>query len=159
MSSEENKTLVRRFIDAYNTRNLDLFDELVAPDYIDHTHRQRGLDSFRQLFQIAIEGFPDWHEKIEDMIAEGDRVWVRVNATGTHTGTWHLFGVTLPPTGNRLTMQMVFIWRIANGKLAEGWEVDSDLDFLRQLGVIEYTEKGKELFQEDAGSQESANDL
>lgn len=156
MSSEENKALVRRFIDAYNTRNLDLFDALVAPDYIDHTHQQRGLESFRQLFQLAFEGFPDWHETIEDMIAEGDRVWVCVNATGTHTGRWNLFGVTLPPTGNRVTMQMVFIWRIANGKLAEGWEVDSDLDFLRQLGVIEYTEKGKELFREDTDSIEGS---
>ncbi|WP_067049837.1 ester cyclase [Methanofollis ethanolicus] len=156
MSSEENKALVRRFIDAYNTRNLDLFEDLVALDYIDHTHQQRGLESFRQLFQLAFEGFPDWYEKIEDMIAEGDRVWVCVRVTGTHTGKWNLFGVTLPPTGNRVTMQMVFIWRIANGKLAEGWEVDSDLDFLRQLGVIQYTEKGKELFPEDVGSIENA---
>jgi len=53
-------------------------------------------------------------------------------------------------------MQMVFIWRIENGKLAEGWEVDSDLDFLRQLGVIEYTEKGKELFREDTDSIEGS---
>jgi hypothetical protein len=48
-------------------------------------------------------------------------------------------------------MMMVFIWRIARGKLVEGWEVDSDVDFLKQLGVIEYTEKGKKLFPEDTG--------
>ena len=41
-------------------------------------------------------------------------------------------------------MMMVFIWRIVNGQLTEGWEVDDNLDFLKQLGVIEYTEKGKE---------------
>ena len=150
MSLEENKALVRRFISAYNARDLDVFDELVAPDYIDHTHQQQGLDRFRQLFQLAFEGFPDWHEHIEDMIAEGDRVWVCVTATGTHTGEWNLFGVSLPPTGNKLTMRMVFIWRIVNGKLAEGWEVDSDLEFLRQLGVVEYTAKGKELFPEES---------
>jgi len=148
MSSEENKAIVRRFIAAYNNRNLDLFDDLVAPDYVDHTHQQQGIESFKQLFTLAFEGFPDWHENIEDIIAEGDKVWVRVKATGTHTGEWNLFGVSLPPTGNKVTMMMVFIWRIADGKLAEGWEVDNELDFLKQLGVIEFTEKGKELFPE-----------
>lgn len=151
MTPEDNKTLVRRFIDAYNARDLDAFDDLVAPDYTDHTHNQQGRESFRQLFSIAFEGFPDWHEEIEDMIAEGDRVWVRVTATGTHTGEWNLFGVTLPPTGRAVTMPMVFIWRIADGRLAEGWEVDSEVDFLRNIGVLAYTEKGKTIFPDDAG--------
>ncbi len=148
MSPEENKAIVQRFIEAYNTRNLDEFDELVAPDYIDHTHRERGLESFKQLFRLAFKAFPDWHEHIEDIIAEGDKVWVCVTATGTHTGEWNLSGVPLPPTAGKVTMRMVFIWRIAGGRLAEGWEVDADLDFLKQLGVIEYTEKGKKLFPE-----------
>ena len=149
MPSEENKAIVRRFIEAYNSRDLDRFDDLVAPDYVDHTHQQQGRESFKHLFTMAFEAFPDWHESIEDIIAEGDRVWVCVNATGTHTGEWNLFGVPLPPTGKKVTMTMVFIWRIANGKLAEGWEVDEDRDFLKQLGVIEYTENGKKLFPED----------
>lgn len=149
MSLEENKATVRRFIEAYNNRNLDLFDDLVAPDYVDHTHQQQGRESFKQLFTLAFDAFPDWHEHIEDIIAEGDRVWVCVNATGTHTGEWNLSGVPLPPTGKKVAMTMVFIWRIANGKLAEGWEVDEDRDFLKQLGVIEYTERGKALFPED----------
>ncbi len=151
MSLEENKATVRRFIEAYNNRNLDLFDDLVAPDYVDHTHQQQGRESFKQLFTLAFDAFPDWHEHIEDIIAEGDRVWVCVNATGTHTGEWNLSGVPLPPTGKKVAMTMVFIWRIAGGKLAEGWEVDEDRGFLKQLGVIEYTETGKNLFPENAG--------
>ncbi|MCM2466289.1 ester cyclase [Methanoculleus oceani] len=151
MPSEENKAIVRRFIEAYNSRNLDLFDDLVAPDYVDHTHQQQGREIFKQLFSMAFNAFPDWNENIEDIIAEEDRVWVCVNATGTHTGEWNLSGVPLPPTGKKVTMTMVFIWRIENGKLAEGWEVDEDRDFLKQLGVIEYTEKGRNLFPEDVG--------
>ena len=143
MSSEENKAIVRRFMEAYNKRNLDIFEELVAPDYFDHVFQQKGRENLKQLFTMAFEAFPDWYEAIEDIIAEGDKVWVRVKATGTHTGEWDLFGVTLPPTGKKVTLMMVFIWRIANGKLAEGWEVDDNLDFLRELGVIEYTEMGK----------------
>jgi len=149
MALEHNKTLVRRFIDAYNARNLYLFDDLVAPDYIDHTHQQQGRGPFRQLFTLAFEGFPDWHEEIEDMIAEGDKVWVWVTARGTHTGKWNLFGVTLPPTGRAVTMPMVFIWRIEDGRLAEGWEVDSEVNFLRNIGVLEYTERGKKIFVEE----------
>jgi steroid delta-isomerase-like uncharacterized protein len=149
MSLEGNKAIVRRFIEAYNERNLDLFDGLVAPDYIDHTHQQRGLESLKELFKLAFKAFPDWHEDIEDMIAEEDRVWVCVKATGTHTGEWNLSGVSLPPTGKRVSMMMVFIWRIADGKLVEGREVDDERDLLKQLGVIEYTEKGKKLFPED----------
>ena len=148
MSLEENKATVRRFIEAYNTRNLDLFDDLVAPDYIDHTHQQQGLDNFKRLFSLAFEAFPDWHEHIEDIIAEEDRVWVRVRATGTHTGEWNLSGVPLSPTGRKVAMTMVFIWRIIDGRLTEGWEVDDELDFWRQLGVVEYTEIGEKIFPE-----------
>ena len=143
MSSKDNKAIVRRFMEAYNKRNLDIFDELVAPDYFDHVFQQQGRENLKQLFTMAFEAFPDWYEAIEDIIAEGDKVWVRVKATGTHTGEWNLFGALLPPTGKKITMMMVFIWRVVNGKLVEGWEVDDNLEFLRQLGVIEYTEKGK----------------
>ena len=145
MSLEENKAIVRRFIEAYNNRNLDLFEELVAPDYVDHQHQQQGREPFIKLFTLAFEGFPDWHEAIEDIIAEGDKVWVRVKATGTHTGEWNLFGAILPPTGKKITLNMVFIWRLDKGQLVEGWEVDADLGFLKELGVIEYTELGKPL--------------
>ena len=152
MLLEENKAIVRRMIDTYNQRehfNLDWFDEFIAPNYFDHTN-QVGPEGVKQLFIMGHKGFPDWHEAIEDIIAEGDKVWVRVKCTGTHTGEWNHFGVQFPPTGKKVTMMMVDIWRIVNGKLVEGSEVDDSLDFLKQLGAIEYTEKGKKLFPEDA---------
>jgi C-1 hydroxylase len=150
LSAEENKAILRRFIEAYNNRDLDVFEELVAPDFIDHTHQQQGRDKFKKLFTMAFEGFPDWYEEIEDMVAEGEQVWVRVKATGTHTGDWNLFGVPLPATGKKITMRMVFFFRIVNGKLVETGELDDQLDFFNKLGFIEYTEKGKKLFPEEA---------
>jgi len=145
MSLEENKAIVRRFIDSYNNRDLDVFEDLVAPDYFDHSFQQQGREQLKQLFTMAFEAFPDWHEAIEDMIAEEDKVWVRVKATGTNTGEWNLFGVKIPPTGKKVTMKMVFNWRIVNGKLVEGGEVDDNLHFLKDLGFVKYTEKGKPL--------------
>ena len=144
MSLEENKAIVRRFIEAYNKRNLDLLDDLVAPDYFDHTH-QVGREGLKQLFNIGFKAFPDWHETIEDIIAEGDKVWVRLSYTGTHTGEWH----GLAPTGNKITAMVVDIYRIVNGKFVEYWNVSDSLDLLKQIGAIEYTEKGKKLFPED----------
>ena len=147
MSLEENKAIVRRFIEAYNQRDLDLFDDFVAADFVDYTHQQQGLESLKKIFNIAFIGMPDLHETIEDIIAEGDKVWVRVTYKGTNTGEW----LGLAPTGNKITaMGAVDIYRIVNGKLAEYWNVTDPMDFNKQLGIIEYTEKGKKLFPEDA---------
>lgn len=147
MSAEDNKAIVRRFMQAYNDRELEIFDELVAEDYHDHVFEQRGRENLKQLFTTAFEGFPDWYEAIEDIIADDEKVWVRVRATGTHTGEWNLFGAVLPPTGKEIELNMVFIWRIEDGRLVEGWEVDADLPFLLQLGVITWTELGMPLEQ------------
>jgi len=144
MSLEENKAIVRRHIEEYNKHNFDSLEEFIAPDYFDHTN-QVGREGVIQLFKEGRIGFPDWHETIEDIIAEGDKVWLRLTYTGTHTGEF--FG--LAPTGKKVTMTAVAIYRIVNGKLVEGWFINDGLDMFKQIGAIEYTEKGKKLFSED----------
>ncbi len=144
MSLEENKAIVRRWIESYNKHNLDSLDEFLAPDYIDHIHHG-GPEGVKQVFNMAFNAFPDWHESIEEMIAEGDTVWARLTYTGTHTGEF--FG--LPPTGNKITATAVAMYRIVNGKLVEGRFITDSLDMNKQTGAIEYTEKGKALFPED----------
>ena len=144
MSLEENKAIVRRFIEGYNERNLDIYDEFIAPVYFDHTN-QVGPEGVKQLFNMGFKAFPDWHEAIEDIIAEGDKVWIRLTYTGTHSG--EMMGIA--PTGNKITATAVAIYRIVNGKLVEGWFVTDSTDMFKQLGAIEYTEKGKKLFPED----------
>ncbi len=145
MSLEENKVIVRRFIEAYNKRNLDLFDEFIAPDYVDHTNKV-DRDGLKQLLTMAFESFPDLHETIEEIIAEGDMVWIRVTTTGTHTGEWR----GLPPTGKKISSPGVDMYRIVNGKITEYRNVNDQLGFLKQIGIIEYTKQGKKLFQEVA---------
>lgn len=145
MSLEENKAIVRRLFEAVNKRDLALFDELMAPDFVDHALQLRGVEANKQLLTIFLKSFPDWHETIEDIIAEGDKVWVRFTATGTHSGEFR----GLAPTGKKFTEPAVLIYRIVDGKIVEGWGVSDVLDFFKQLGVIEYTEKAKKLFPED----------
>ena len=145
MSLEENKVIVRKVIEAANTQDPSSMDDLVAPDFVDHTRQLRGLDALKQFATMIFKSFSDFHETIEDIIAEGDKVWVRIKITGTHTGEFR----GLAPTGKKFTETSVDILRIVNGKLVEGWNVTDTLDFLKQLGVIEYTEKAKKLFPQD----------
>jgi len=151
MLLEENKAIVRRFIETYNKHDYDSLDEFMSPDYFDHSH-QCDREVAKQLFIMGFKAFPDWHEKIEDIIAEGDKVWVRLSRGGTHTGEWNPVWaeIAFPPTGKKITTMAVDIYRIVNGKLVEYWNVSDGTDFQKQLGLIEYTEKGKKLFPEDA---------
>jgi C-1 hydroxylase len=144
MSIEKNKAIVRGFIDAYNSRNLDLVDDFVAADYIDHTNNV-GRDGLKQLINMGLNAFPDWNEVVEDIIAEGDRVWVLITYTGTHRGQF----MGLPATGKKIKSRAVDIYRIADGKLAEYWNVTDNVNILKQTGAIEITEKGKILFPEN----------
>ena len=134
MSLEENKAIVRSLYEAYNKHNVALLDEFIAPDYVHHAQKLRGLESVKQYEAMIYKGFPDLHDTIEDIIAEGDKVWVRVKVTGTHTGEYR----GLAPTGKKITVTYVGIYRVVNGKVVERWSVYDMLDFYKQLGVIEY---------------------
>jgi len=136
MSLEENKTIIRKMIEAINKQNLASLDQLIATDFVYHMPMQQiqGLDVMKQGVEEEIQSFPDLHVTIEDIIAEGDKVWVRVKATGTHKGGFR----GLAPTGKKITLTGVQIWRIVDGKVAERTSIYDQLNFLKPLGVIEY---------------------
>ena len=144
MSLEENKAIIRSLYEADNKKDLSILDELISPDFVDPSFQLRGPESYKQFETLFFNGFPDWHETIEDIIAEGDKVWVRFTGTGTHSGEWR----GLAPTGKNITFHGVQIWRIVDGKVVEKHSIIDLLDALKQLGVIEYTEKTKQLFPE-----------
>jgi C-1 hydroxylase len=139
VSLEENKAVVRKMFEAINKQSLASLDKLMAPDFVLHMHGQQtqGWAVGRQVVEDEIKAFPDFHVAIEDIIAEGDKVCVRLEETGTHKGEYH----GLSPTGNRLSYAVAAIWRIVEGKITEGWIIYDQMEFLKQLGVIEYTEK------------------
>jgi len=144
MSLEENKAIVRRLNDAFDKHNWDLLHDLVAPEYCDHTSQLQGVDPIKERMKAGKVAFTDYHENIEDIIAEGDKLWVFLTYTAIHTGEWH----GLAPTGNKITAKAVDIHRIVNGKVVDYWNVTNALDFLEPLGVIEYTEEGKKFSKE-----------
>lgn len=138
MSTEENKALVRRwFLEAWNEGNLALADDVIAPDYDPHPaptdmNFGRGPAGQKQLIAFYRAAFPDVRMEIEDMVAEGDRVVVRWRGTGTHNG--ELMGV--PPTGKPATVTGMFINRVVDGKLVEGWTSFDALGMMMQIGAI-----------------------
>jgi steroid delta-isomerase-like uncharacterized protein len=136
MALEGNKAVVRKMFEAINKRDLASLDELMAPDFVLRMHgkQTQGWAVGRQVVQSEIKAFPDFHVAIEDIIAEGDKVCVRLEETGTHKGEYR----GLAPTGNKLSYTVVAIWRIVEGKIAEGWIIYDQLDFLEQLNAIEW---------------------
>jgi predicted ester cyclase len=136
VSTEENKALVRRFYEEIDKGNVEAMDELVAEDYLDHNPSPLpglapGREGLKQAFKIFWAATPGYH-RIEDQIAEGDKVVTRLTAYGKHEGD--LPGA--PRTGNDLKMTSVTIHRIANGKLVEKWSEKDALGFLQQIGAI-----------------------
>lgn len=136
MSVEAGKDLIRRVVDALNRHDLDAVDRLFAPDYVDHDPARAGLPAGPAGVKLAWGGFltafPDLHATIQDVIAEGDRVAVRGFIRGTHLG--ELMGI--PPTGKTVTVTLIDITRIADGKLVERWAQADAMGMLQQLGVV-----------------------
>ncbi len=135
-TTEKNKALVRRFYEEIDKGNIDILDELVAEDYLDHSPPPlpglaKGREGLKQAFKVFWEATPGRHN-IEDQIAEGDKVVTRMISVGKHEKD--LPGA--PRTGNDLRMTSITIHRIAKGKLVEKWSEKDIHGFLQQTGAI-----------------------
>jgi len=133
MSLEHNKTIVRRYQDAYNTGNFTALAEVLAADVLTPNivpNMPPGLAGAKLVHQTTLIGMPDYHTHIEELIAEGDKVVARVTITGTHTGNF--WG--LPPTGRRVNLGAIYIVRIAADKIVEHWGEEDGMKVYRQLG-------------------------
>jgi steroid delta-isomerase-like uncharacterized protein len=126
--TEANKALARRvFEEVLNQRNLDLIDEIYAIDYVLHPSEIRGSEGLKQYYASLFTAFPDAQWTVEDIFAEGDKVAIRWTTIGTQQG--ELRG--MPPTGKQVTLTAIYIYRFADGKLVEGWNISD------QLGLLE----------------------
>jgi steroid delta-isomerase-like uncharacterized protein len=135
MSAEENKALVRRFVEEFwNEGNLSAADELMAVDAEIHmpTGEVVNLDGLKSFAGTWRESFPDWHSTFEELIAEGDRVAERWTGRGTHRGG--LQGI--PPTGKRVEVPGSVFYRIVGGKIVEFRGRLDMMSLMQQLGAI-----------------------
>ena len=134
MSTATHKAIVRRYIEQIlNEQRLDLAEEFLTENIELHgSGIPPGLEVVKQWFATFAAAFPDGYTTIEDMVAEGDRVVARTAFNGTHQGEMQ----GIPVTGKSVSIPSITIFRLDNGKIAEGWLVSDDLGMMQQLGVI-----------------------
>jgi len=127
MATEANKAVVRRYLEEIiNRGNFALAQEIIAPNYINHT-AGGGIGTGREGFLGGLRAlkaaFPDWTVTIEELVAEGDMVVDRFAIAATHTGSVN----GIAPSGRRIATLGMHMWRLADGRLAEGWYVTDAL--------------------------------
>jgi steroid delta-isomerase-like uncharacterized protein len=134
MTPEDNKALVRRWFAELDAGNLDVIDELIPENYLDHNPAIGGLgsgrDGIRRYVSMLRTAFPDAYHTIEDQMAEGDRVMTRLTARGTFTG--EILGYQ--PNGQPVEVSGIAVHRIARGQLVEHWAHLDMKGFMEQIG-------------------------
>jgi steroid delta-isomerase-like uncharacterized protein len=138
MSTETNKAIVRRYFDqVLNEQQHDLAEEFLAETIELHgTDLAPGLEVVKQWLTMFAAAFPDRHYTVEDVVAEGDRVVARTTFNGTHKAEMQ----GIPATGKAVSVPSITIFRLDNGKIAEGWLINDNLGMMQQLGVIPATQ-------------------
>ncbi len=122
--------------DVLSAGNLDLIDELFAPDYVAHappSPDRHGPAALKEFVAACRAAFPDLLFTVEDRRVEGDRIAVRWTARGTQRGEF----MGVPPTGRQVTISGIAIHRVAAGRIAESWDYIDNLGLLQQLGAID----------------------
>jgi len=142
MSAEENKAVIRRWLDVWNTGAVEELEALITPDYVRHTNgsteRPEAAPAwYGRLVTTARTIYPDFHVTADVQLAEGDMVVTRWTVRGTHQGEWNTpLGTTLAPTGKQVTFTGVTIARLANGAITEEWWESDRLGRLQHLGAL-----------------------
>lgn len=133
--SEENKALVRRIQEAFDSGDLGALDELIAADIASHDTppgAPGGLEGAKAAHRMVLSWFPDYRVEIDELLAEGDRVVMRFTVSGTHGGEMMGF----PPTGKSFRVPGVSEYRIRDGKAVEHWGLHDNFGVFAQLGLI-----------------------
>ena len=126
--------------DVLNSRELDRFDGMFAPDFTNHNElAPTGTAGFKQFWTAMIGGLPDLGVTLEDVLASGDEVSARDTLRVTHRGAF----MGLPATGRPVELKTMEFWRFENGLVVEHWDSVNTFEVLQQLGVLPST---RELF-------------
>ncbi len=133
---KKNKELVKDFCETvFVNHNLSTLDRFMRDDYLQHNPDvPQGKAGFKQFFEKTFKAIPDFKYTLKEIVADGDRVWIYCTTSGTHIGgEW----LEVPPTGNKLNFDVVDMFRIQDGLIAEHWDVADTYSLFSQLGKIE----------------------
>jgi len=136
MSAEQNKSIVRRWVEeGWNKRNTALIDQLFTPNFYQHETGPESVNSSETLKPFVagyLSAFPDLQFTIEDLVAEGDKVVWRFKATGNNSGPF----MGGPVTGKSIAVTGTITFRLENSRMAEAWLNLDVLGLLQQVGII-----------------------
>lgn len=129
-----NKKLVETLYETvFQKHDFSKLDEIMRDDYIQHNpDTPQGKAGFKTFFRQIFESIPDFSYTMKYIVAEDDIVMMYSTTTGTHVKEW----LGNPPTGNKLNFDVVDIFRIQDGKIAEHWDVADTLKLFTQVGKI-----------------------
>lgn len=133
--SDKNKAVARRlYMEVFQEGNLDVADELVHPDARDFADAQdrRGPARVKEVATMLKSAFPDQTWDFHAVIAEGDQVAMHSTWSGTHEGTF----MGIPPTGRRVEVHHMYLFRVVGGQVTEYRAVRDDLTMMGQLGLL-----------------------
>lgn len=142
MSADENKALARRIHELLDTRNMEALKEIADPMLVNHTPRPgqaSGVAGVLDVVRTWFHAFPDVGQRIEEQIAEGDKVVTRYTWWGTHRGEM----VGIAPTGRRVRVSGIEIHRVNEGKVTDIWRIEDSLSLMQQLGVVPEIGRGE----------------
>lgn len=143
MIAEQNKALVVGFVEElFNRGNMGIVGEIFAPDFIEHEQLPpnipNGSEGVKVLTTMLRSAFPDFKATIDDIIAEGNKVVIRMNWSGTQKGEF----MGIPATGKRVSFGVIDIIRVTNGKVVEHWGQMDSMKMMQQLGALPATVEG-----------------
>lgn len=136
MTHSNEKLIIRYFEEAWNAGNLDVLDEIIASDYINHSpgapNPLPGPEGLKPIVAGIRKGFSNLHYEIQDMVVTDDKLAVFTIMTGTHDGDF--FGIA--PTNKSVNVRQMQIERIESGQIIEHWRVTDELALMKQLGQV-----------------------
>jgi len=136
---EQNKAVVRDFIERINAGDLEGGAAHVAEDLVNHAAipSAQGRAGLVTIFTKLRVGFPDLKLTTQEMMTDGDKVIVRGKMTGTNSGPINMAVMPFPATGKSIEVDHIHIYRVAGGQIVEHWGARDDFGMLRQLGLLE----------------------
>jgi len=136
-AQDANKAVVRRVVEAFNSGNTNIIDQVVADNFVARAGAHPGTssdrDGLKQQIQLLHNAFPGGRYHVEELIAEGDKVNLRWRMEGTHSGEYAGEAGALPASGKQVVHHGHEVFRLENGKIVEYWGIPDNKEFEAKL--------------------------
>ena len=138
--NEADASMAREFARMLNEKDVGILDGLLAEDYANHNrYVEDGREANKRFWSYWLRVFPDTEVTVEDAFAAWDKVAGRFTYRATHTGEF----MGAAPTGRRVEMTSIDVWRVEEGRFVEHWDEINGLEFFGQLGLVPAQQGGE----------------